>query len=420
MSQRFDELLQGYKNNTLSPNELQELLLLLDSHETSLHNAIWNDLQQHAFAGMTTAPQRDQLFNRILEKSRSQRRPRVLLLQRRAAAAAILLAIGIGTYVWVNHIHNNELASVQPGAGNKQDVQPGGNKALLTLADGRTIVLDSAGNGVLAKQGNAKVLKTSDGVLQYEPAIGNRQSAISKGQPFDSAQGSTVYNKLSTPRGGQYQLVLPDGTKVWLNAASSITYPTAFAVNERRVSISGEAYFEVAKDPAKPFHVTTAPGEGKRREAEITVLGTHFNVNAYDDENAIAATLLEGKVRVNTRSMVNGEWSMDQQNSAVLAPGEQAVMKDGRNAGLIRVRPADIDQVVSWKNGQFFYSNTDIATIMRQLARWYDVEVEYKTHPADKYTVSLSRNVPVSKLLQFLELSGGVKFSIEGRKVIVE
>jgi ferric-dicitrate binding protein FerR (iron transport regulator) len=209
--------------------------------------------------------------------------------------------------------------------------------------------------------------------------------------------------------------VLPDGSKVWLNAASSIRYPAVFTGNERRVEIQGEAYFEVAHDKTKPFTVHFSSGNAPGRQGDVQVLGTHFNVNGYDDDEAVKTTLLEGSVKV-----VNGQSSMvnnQKQTTVILKPGEQAVLT-GNSRFTIDHSP-DVDQVMSWKNGQFYFSNSDIENIMRQMARWYDVEVEYKTHPKDRYTISLSRNVPVSKLLQFLELSGGVHFKIEGKKVIV-
>jgi ferric-dicitrate binding protein FerR (iron transport regulator) len=397
---RFDILLEGYKNDSLSEQELNELLLLLDANDTALKTSIANDLQQNAFAGFTTAAQRQRMFDHVLNKSQAQRKLQVIALWRRiAVAAAILVMLGAGTYIWLMRTPENKTVKTGTSANEQQDVLPGGNKAVLTLADGSTIILDSAKNGQLVQQGKTTIIKSGDGKLVYDAkALTTDQSPI-------------TYNTLATPRGGQYQLVLPDGSKVWLNAASSIRYPTVFTGTERKVEIKGEAYFEVAHLTPKgnskkaPFIVKFATPSGNG--GEVVVLGTHFNVNAYEDEAMVKATLLEGSVQVTGNAA-----------SATLKPGEQAVLSQ-TNAPLTIDHSPNLDQVMSWKNGQFYFSNSDIETIMRQMARWYDVEVEYKVRPEDRYTVSLSRHVPVSKLLKYLELSGGVRFKIDGKKVIV-
>ncbi|HWK07121.1 MAG TPA: FecR family protein, partial [Puia sp.] len=209
--------------------------------------------------------------------------------RRRFAAAAIILLVvlGAGLYAWLGGRPSKEAGNI-PVARFKNDVLPGGDKAVLTLANGAAIVLDSAQSGVLAQQGNAKVVKLNNGQLAYQAVTSHQSQTASP----------VTYNTLSTPRGGQYQLTLPDGTKVWLNAASSIHYPTAFSGKERRVEIRGEAYFEVAKDPYKPFKVVSLAVAGKSA-LEIAVLGTRFNVNTYEDETIIKTSLLEGRVSVN-------------------------------------------------------------------------------------------------------------------------
>ncbi|HEX6431195.1 MAG TPA: FecR domain-containing protein [Niastella sp.] len=396
---RFDLLLEGYKNDSLSEQELHELLSLLDDNDTALKTSIGNDLQQNAFAGLTTAAQRQRMFDNVLNKSQAQQKIRIIALWRRVAvAAAILVLLGASTYLWLIRTHENNTATTGITANEQQDVLPGGNKAVLTLADGSTIMLDSAANGQLVQQGKTTVIKSGDGKLVYDA-----KSITTDHSPL-------TYNTLATPRGGQYQLVLPDGSKVWLNAASSIRYPTVFTGSERKVEIKGEVYFEVAPLTPKggskktPFIVKFASPSGA--EGEVVVLGTHFNVNAYEDEAMVRATLLEGSVQV-----------MADAASATLKPGQQAVLS--AHSPLTIDHSPNLDQVMSWKNGQFYFSNADIETIMRQMARWYDVNVEYKAHPEDRYTVSLSRNVPVSKLLKYLELSGGVKFKVEGKKIVV-
>ena len=396
---RFESLLNGYKNDTLTNEELNELLLLFDANDAALENSIGNDLQQNAFMGMTTASQRQRLFDNILERTGQKQKSRMVALWLRASvAAAILLLVGVGTYLWLSRKPENKVAKTDKVINVPQDVMPGGNKAVLTLADGSTIMLDSAANGKLTKQGKTTVIKPGDGQLVY-----TRENE-KPGNTFTIDHSPVTYNTLATPRGGQYELVLPDGSKVWLNAASSIRYPTAFKDKERQVEIQGEAYFEVAHDKTKPFKVSFSSGSGQQDQVEV--LGTHFNVNTYKDEAMVRATLLEGIVKVTGGAAF-----------AMLKPGEQAVLSN--NSQLTIDHSPNLNQVMSWKNGQFYFSNADIESIMRQMARWYDVEVEYKAHPQDSYTVSLSRNVPVSKLLKYLELSGGVKFKIEGKKVIV-
>ncbi len=272
------------------------------------------------------------------------------------------------------------------------DVLPGGNKAILKLSDGSTIVLNDAHNGVLATQGTVQIEK-QEGQLEYKK--GNAEAAV-------------AYNTLSTPAGGQFQIKLPDGTRVWLNASSSITYPTAFAGNDRRVSITGEGYFEVAKDVRKPFKVTIQSATGEQqRSTEVEVLGTHFNINAYDDEAAVKTSLLEGKVKV-----VNNK-----AETAILKPGQQAQVS---SEGAMQVKDnADMEEVVAWKNGEFLFQKADIGTLMRQVARWYDIEVNYPNgKPKDKFTGKIGRNVNLSQLLEILRYSE-VRFELKGRTLVV-
>lgn len=318
------------------------------------------------------------------------------------AAAAVLVVVSGAGYYFFNKQQPATVATTN--ATLKNDVAPGGNKAVLTLANGATIVLDDASNGVVAQEGNAKVFKPGDGQLVYSRGNNSEEAALS-------------YNTLSTPRSGQYQLVLPDGTKVWLNAESSIHYPVAFMGNERKVEITGEAYFEVAtrrlaSGEKMPF-IVELPSEGDVG-ARIEVLGTHFNVNAYKDESAIKTTLLEGKVKVVNRQ------SAEKHQTAILKPGQQAqVNKAGK---LKLLNDADVDNVVAWKNGLFHFEDAEVKTVMRQLARWYDVEVVYEgtTVKNDPLFIEISRNTRLSDVLKVLEESGSAKFSIQGKKVIVK
>jgi ferric-dicitrate binding protein FerR (iron transport regulator) len=272
----------------------------------------------------------------------------------------------------------------------KNDVPPGGDKAVLTLADGSTIVLDDAQNGNLTQQGNTKVIKLN-GKLAYDPA--------------KAGAGEIVYNTISTPRGGKYQIELPDGTQVWLNAASSLHFPTAFIGRERKVEITGEAYFEVA--PLTPKGGQKIPFIVSVNGSEIEVLGTHFNVMAYSDEDAVKTTLLEGSVK-----FVNGN------NTSLLKPGQQSQLL--RNGQVKVVSDVDVENVISWKNGMFQFENADMETVMRQLSRWYDVEVVFKSKKLhDPLHVEIPFNTNLSDALKILEEAGTAKFEIEGKRIIV-
>jgi transmembrane sensor len=317
-------------------------------------------------------------------------------------AAAAILVILTGT---VFYLYNKRQVATTVAKADVliNDVAPGGNKAVLTLANGTTIVLDDAPIGMVAQQVDAKVLKPGDGQLVYTQEGKNKDAPLS-------------YNTLATPRSGQYQLVLPDGSKVWLNAGSSIRYPVTFMGNERRVQITGEAYFEVA--PLSP----PAGGESHKipfvvmikDKGEVEVLGTHFNINAYDDEGSMKTTLLEGKVKA---SMVNGEWS-------ILKPGQQAVIsrREAADSRLTIHDKTDVEDVVAWKNGLFHFESSEIKTVMRQIARWYDVDVVYErtTVKNDPMFVEISRNTRLSDVLKALEESGSAKFSIQGKTIIVK
>jgi len=269
----------------------------------------------------------------------------------------------------------------------RNDVAPGGNRAMLTLADGTQIPLDSAGPGHLAQQGNTRIIKLDSGRLAYRPA-GNITTA------------ALLYNTITTPRGGQFRIMLPDGTQVWLNASSSLRYPTAFAGKERRVQLSGEAYFEVAKDAGRPFRIST-------REMEVEVLGTHFNIMAYEDEDVLKTTLLEGAVKVTREG-----------SSRRLQPGQQALLH--RANGSLDVLPhANTEEAVAWKNGFIQFEGQDIRAAMRMLARWYNVAVEYRGTVPAHFRGVIPRNVPLSQVLKMMEMTGEVHFSIHGNKIIV-
>ena len=303
---------------------------------------------------------------------------------RYAAAAALILTIG--SLAW---LYNKPAPGAHEISKIRDEITPGGNKAVLTLADGSRITLDSTGRGDLARQGNTKILKLDSGRLVYQVS-GTTQTV--------------AYNTLSTPKGGQFMIMLPDGSKVWLNAVSSLTYPTAFSGKERKVDLTGEAYFEIAENAAQPFHVNVkVPGSGNNMD--VLVLGTHFNIMAYPDEKKINATLMEGAVKI-----IHGN------SKNFLKPGEQAV---ANATGPVEIRKnVDTEEVIAWKNGQFMFKSMALTDIMKQIARWYDVEVVYERHPDIRLSGIVNRNIPISEILKLFE-SNGANFRVEGKRIIV-
>lgn len=295
-----------------------------------------------------------------------------------AAAVVVLMALGALFY-----LKNRPETAPRPIAERPTDFAPGGEHAVLTLTDGSTVVLDSATRGQIASQGNATIIKSGDGELSYQM---NKKEKEVAGM-----------NTISTPAGGQYIIKLPDGSQVWLNARSSIAFPTAFYGNERRVKVQGEVYFEIKKEKDRPFVVDV---DGKQ---QVVVMGTHFNVNAYSDEPEIRTTLLEGAVRVTTAG-AGGE-------NLLLIPGEQA---SGHSGGHLRKAEVDVNEAVAWKNGLFQFRETSLTAIMRDIGRWYNVEVAYPEGiPHKRFSGKLRRNSNASEILEILKFAG-VNFRIEG------
>lgn len=301
-----------------------------------------------------------------------------------AAAAAVIIVSSL--FVFTNK-KSEETIVAQVEADSTDDVAaPEENFARITLADGQTVDLNSSARGALASQGKMEVIKTDDGLIVYKVSAGK-------------AAGTVQLNTLTNPKGSSViGMVLEDGTKVWLNAGSSLTYPVAFIEKERKVSITGEAYFEVAKNKSKPFKVS-------RDNMEVQVLGTHFNVNAYSDDPDMKVTLLEGSVKVS-----NGK------ATGLLKPGQQAKVK---NEDLDVHNDINLDQVMAWKNGFFSFEKASVTAVMREVARWYNIEVVYNGKVPDQYFGGdLRRNARLSSVLKVLEKTG-VKFRIEGNKVTV-
>ncbi|MDR6783981.1 transmembrane sensor [Pedobacter africanus] len=296
------------------------------------------------------------------------------------AAASVILCVTLALLFQKKDKQAADTATVK--------ILPGGNNAILTLANGSKISLNDAANGNLASQSGITVTKTSDGQLVYQVGISAKETRV------------VEYNTVTTPKGGQYQVNLPDGTKVWLNAASSLTFPVAFAASERQVKLTGEAYFEVAHNKEKPFKVSSD-------KQNVTVLGTHFNVSAYKDDDEIRTTLLEGKVKVQLSEI---------DASAVLRPGEQGVLK-GRT---FNTRFVNTENEIAWVNNAFVFDNEELGSIMRKIARWYDVEVVCPEELEKmEFSGTGSRSKSIQNALKIMELTESVHFKFEGRRITV-
>ncbi|WP_343673920.1 FecR domain-containing protein [Chitinophaga sp.] len=352
----FSILLEKYLRGNISQDEVNSLLNSLDD------DAMRQQWEQ-AIAGMLT----------------SQSKPRSVKLY--AVAATLLALLVTGIFFFTNNSHPaQKLQATTP----THTITPGSNKATLTLADGSQISLDSASNGAIAHQGNVQVIKLNNGQLAYKADA--------------TATNELHYNSLVTPRGGQFMIILPDGSKVWLNAATTLRYPTAFRGKSREVQLRGEAYFEIAPNAQMPFTV-------KVNNMEVKVLGTHFNIMGYPDENSIQTTLLEGTVQVRHNAA-----------SIRLNPGQQAFLQ-GENMTV--KKDIDVDEIVAWKHGYFHFNHESLPGVMRQISRWYDVEVIYEANiPEREFGGKIERNSSLNDVLKILELSN-VHYKIKERKIII-
>ncbi|SHF12055.1 FecR family protein [Pedobacter caeni] len=306
-------------------------------------------------------------------------------------AAVLLVLLSIGAYFFQKQYGSTPLTDVVV-------IQPGGNKAMLTLANGKKISLTDAGNGALTEQAGTRISKTTDGQLIYTACTSCDQEA-----------NAAAFNTVETPRGGQYQVRLPDGTRVWLNASSKLVYPVLLnGLKERKVQLIGEAYFEVAKSKQIPFIVQT-------RTQEIKVLGTHFNINSYIEEPYIRTTLIEGSIQVN---LIEQGSASSIRESVILKPGEQSLIA----AKGIKVQQVNTENAIDWTNGYFVFNKESLESIMRRISRWYDVDVRYEDESArhQVFSGSVSRFKNISELLEKLELTAPVKFTIKGKQVKVE
>lgn len=328
-------------------------------------------------------------FQRVLANINQPTKNRKSIRFYKYIAAAVVFIAFISGFLYFskdNVIEPNKLIV----KGNKIDVLPGVDKAILILSDGSKIVLDDAKNENIVEKAGLVISKTTDGQLLYKVSSTLPKSA------------TIAYNTISTSKGNQYQILLPDGTKVWLNAASSLKYPEVFTGNERKVILSGEAYFEVAKNKDMPFIVQT-------RNQDVQVLGTHFNINSYSDEQSIKTTLLEGAIKVTNANF-----------SKILKPGEQSLVENNGLGNINVIKNIDVDSEIAWKKGLFSFNNVALKTILIQLERWYDIKIDYQSIPDKRYNGMVPRKSNLSEVLHMLELTGNISFKIEeGRRLKV-
>lgn len=366
-------LYEKYLNNECSPEELELLRSYKDDFE--LADIDYKDDQLQA-----------KIYNKLLNSIAEQEKVKPLFTWKKyAAAAAVLLTAAVTGLIWIQQANKKEvMVSLPPATAVKEEIKPGSNKAVLILGDGSVVELNDTVTGKIAQQGATIVSKTHSGQLTYEET-GREANEI-------------IYNTINIPRGGQYSLTLPDGSKVWLNAATSLRFPTQLNGKERVVELNGEAYFEVAKSK-QPFFV-------KVKDMQVEVLGTHFNVMAYADEANINTTLLEGKVKLSSST-----------DDVILKPGQQGLFTP---AAGFKVRTADTDQALAWKNGYFNFNDEELTSIMRKISRWYNVDIEYNSRNSKlSYAGVISRFKNVSDVLDMLSLTGTVQFKITDRRITV-
>jgi hypothetical protein len=366
----WNKWLADHPEDEMRIDELRRTVILLgDVSRESLRDKHFEELQQK-ISGSSIIPL-------IRKKKRSVWKP-VL------AAASVIIVVSTVAVLFrqvAKPAKSNAIAQ-------KNDIRPGSNKAVLTLANGQKITLTDSVNGPIAVQANVKIAKTAKGQIAYELPKGATDDDLAVG-----------YNTIEAPTGGQWQVILPDHSKVWLNAKSSLTYPTYFSGNERKVQLKGEAYFEIAHNAKMPFKVSS-------RGQTVEVLGTHFDIMAYDDDDIMKTTLLEGSVKISN----NGY-------SRILVPGEQAQVSD---AGTKVTDDIDLEDVMAWKNGYFKF-NDSLENVMRKISRWYNIEVTYANNvdPSLRFGGKISRYKNLSSALKIMELTGNVHFKVQGRRVTV-
>ena len=386
----IESLTDKFFAGTASSEEIQEINAWYNSFDDTtaiIHTA--DNSNKEALAQKI----KGRLFQAIGDGPTETAPVKYLSSKRIVIAASVIAILGLSLFAVLTFLHadNNITVAKTFTSPTKQKVIPATDKAYLTLSDGTIVLLDSIAQGNISVQGAVQIKKLANGQIAY---VVNGKTLTEKDAAF--------YNTITTPRGGKYKVLLSDETFVWLNAESSIRFPVVFAANERRITITGEAYLEVAKDKNKSFKVELGT-------AEVEVLGTHFNVNAYPDEQYIATTLLEGSVRVRKNELGS--------IAKVIAPGQQALVNGTGNISILS--NVDTEQIMAWKNEVFLYKSTNLSSILRQLSRWYDVDIEYRGNADMNFTGQLPRNEEVTKVLKMLALTGEVNFTLSGRKIIV-
>ncbi|WP_315818084.1 FecR family protein [Paraflavitalea speifideaquila] len=377
MKYSIDELIIKYLFGALTDEErliLNEWKTLPENRQLldQLSNAAWVKQELHKIAQV----KEDNVYNKLFQIYSQQQMPVIIHKKRRTlsrylVAASLLIVLGTATWLLVPRTPKPVSPAIVVSSWEplKNDVQPGRNRAMVTLGDNTVIDLDSTSNGFLSQQRGARIIKQQNGEITYEK------------QPL-TQQSETVFNTITTPKGGQYMISLPDGSKAWLNSTSSLRFPTAFTGEARIVELTGEGYFEISSLPASPARSRTKqPFLVKTGDLTVEVMGTHFNVNAYKDEEAIKTTLLEGAVKVSKGSMVG-----------LLRPGQQS--QAYRQGPLKTVKKADLEQTIAWHNGVFAFKDASILTIMRQAQRWYNIEVIYEGKVNNKGPKSYNFELP--------------------------
>jgi ferric-dicitrate binding protein FerR (iron transport regulator) len=370
----INRLLHKYLADTIVESEKQDLLDLYQS--ISSKSAMYPDDQERT---------RERILTRLKNEIHHKEKKAFFARMRWIASSAAVIAIGLAIFIFKKPVSIDQKIAKQSSF--KQTIVPGKYTAVLTLGNGDRIDLDSSTKGKLAVQGSMVITKNAAGRIVYQNRTGD-------------TNGPITYNTITTPAGGQFMVTLPDGSNVWLNAASSLRYPSRFEGKERHVELHGEAYFEIFKNKNSPFTVTA-------ENTNIKVLGTHFNVMAYKNEPAVATTLLEGSVSLSAKNA-----------HALLVPGQQAIAEF--NSENIILREVNVEDAVAWKNGYFSFRKQNIRAAMNKIARWYNVDVEYNGNVNNKFlggTVSRLENI--TELLNYIELTGIAKFKIEGRRIIV-
>jgi ferric-dicitrate binding protein FerR (iron transport regulator) len=400
-AERQEYLFQQYFLKSATQAEEQELMQWLASQagDDELERLMAKAWDQFKSAKPVFSEQQSGSMLQHILQSRPANQPVIPLQKKKwfirfAAAAALLLLLSAA----VGWLFNRNLQTTPQQAQQKIQTVPAGigpanDKAILTLANGEQIILDDAANGNITSQSGVTVIKLNGQLSYNTPPAGNSHEI--------------VYNTITTAKGKQYRLILEDGSSVWLNATSSLRFPVSFPGNERRVQLNGEGYFEIAKDNRRPFHVMLRTNNGIDK-GTVAVLGTTFNINSYDNESSTKTTLLEGSVGVSSTAG----------KPVVLKPGQQADLKGSQ---ISVIADANTDQVLAWKNNLFNFDNERIEDIMRQLARWYDIDVKYEGALPDKhYFGSIRRQVKLAEILNMLEIAGGISFTLEGKSLLIK